>query len=121
MTMFTDDQLRYHAEKGGFPQRELAEELLALRAQLKRLRRVAEHFDVTCPPNDWNPYDTGGWGGYDYPGHGEYGDENYVDAPDSSNSGDMHNHGVAVGRWFAAKALRGALADDLEQASKEGE
>ena len=38
--MFTDDQLRYHAKKGGFPQRELAEELLALRARHKRVRQA---------------------------------------------------------------------------------
>ena len=46
MTKFTDDQLRYHAKKGGFPQRELAEELLRVRALVGKFREEATRLEA---------------------------------------------------------------------------
>jgi hypothetical protein len=43
-------------------------------------------------------------------GHGKYGDPDFVNDVDSSNCGDLHSHGCAVGRWEAAKIARRALA-----------
>jgi hypothetical protein len=98
-----DDTMEYVAAANPTAVLELLDRLEALRAALEQIA-------VGSPPDDWDPYDTGGWGGYDFPGYGQRGAPDYVDAPDDSNYGDMHAHGRAVGRWEAAKAARAALA-----------
>lgn len=82
---------------------DLAARNAALSAALKEIA-------AGSPPDDWEPFDTGGWGGYDYAGYGKDGDPAHVEAPDSSNAGDMERYGMAVGRWQAAKLARAALA-----------
>ena len=49
-SMFTDDQLRYHAEKGGFPANALAEELLRVREKLALAKGV--HSNMSVAKND---------------------------------------------------------------------
>ncbi len=73
----------------------------AFEAVLAALREIA----AGSPPDDWEPYDRFG----DHNGHGKPGDDDYVDEVDPSNSGDVHNHGRAVGRWSAAKIARATL------------
>ena len=48
--MFTDDQLRYHAKKGGFPANALAEELLRVRALVGEWRADAAANDGSFWP-----------------------------------------------------------------------
>jgi hypothetical protein len=93
-----------------------AQDTAAAEASAREAAYVAalERMAAGSPPDDWNPY--GDADGYDYPGYGERGDPDYVDAPDSSNSGDMHGHGRAVGRWDAAKQARAALTAAPERA-----
>lgn len=63
-----------------------------------------KHIAVGSPPNSWEHYDG------DYAGYGAYGDPAYVAPVDMSNSGDIHDHGVAVGQWYSAQDARRTLA-----------
>lgn len=68
---------------------------------LNALRTLSE----ASPPDDWESSDLM-WG---YSGHGERGDVDFVDGVDESNMDDVHEHGVAVGLWLAAKKIREVL------------
>lgn len=66
---------------------------------------MVEQIINRSPPKDWKPYDA--WG--DYQGYGTL-----VDGVDPSNSGDVHEHGVAVGTWHVACDLAKAMQEDRE-------
>lgn len=72
--------------------------------QRDALREAVERIAQCSPPDDWEPYDR--WG--EPVGYGKLGDRDYVEHP--KGPGDEHDHGVAVGRWEAAKIARKALA-----------
>lgn len=67
------------------------------------LQALVERIINESPPMDWKPYDKFG----DYQGYG-----NLVDGADPSNSGDVHEHGVAVGIWYVACDLARAIKID---------
>ena len=70
------------------------------------VRRIAEleHalrlIAADSPPDDWENF---------APLDGYLGYEDIVRDVDESNMGDVHDHGVAVGQWQAAKIARAAL------------
>ncbi len=69
-----------------------------------RIARI-EKFLETLPPVDWEPYDN--WDDYAaYPI-----DEGYSTV-DSSNSGDVHSHGIAMGEWIVRKEIEKILGGD---------
>jgi len=75
-------------------------------ADLAHTRRALVEIAAKSPPDDWEWYEGAG----DYAGYGRSGDPDYVEEPDITNSGDMHSHGWACGRWSAAKIARKAVA-----------
>lgn len=92
-------------------------DLAAAEAEVQRLREALEEIANDAPPSDWEY--TYPMCGYDFLGWGRFGDSGYVDDVDGSNSGDVHAHGQAVGRWQAAKVARTALATP-QQSEEEG-
>ena len=80
--------------------------LEAQSAQIARLRDALENIASGSPPDDWQWCDT-----TDLEGYGKRGDADFVDEPDETNMGDVHDHGICVGLWDAAKRARAALAD----------
>ena len=70
------------------------------------LRAALRAIQADSPPDDWKPCDEHG----DFCGYGERSSPGFVDSVDSSNSGDVSQHGYAFGRWAAAKIARRALA-----------
>jgi hypothetical protein len=75
--------------------------------RMQEMREVLEQEAATAPPSDWEPYDRYG----DYNGYRGTGQVLEVDEVDPSNSGDVHDHGVAVGYWYFAKVVRRALLE----------
>lgn len=57
------------------------------------------------PPDDWVPLSR--WG--DPQEYGKPGQPGYVEAGDRDSLSDHHTHGVAVGKWEAARVARAAL------------
>lgn len=83
----------------------LLAEIDAKEKRLEGLQEALTTISFDSPPDDWEPYDS--WG--DYQGYGNHDDKRFVDAVDTSNTGDVHYHGISVGRWTAAKTARAAL------------
>ena len=81
------------------------------------LLEIANASDI---PDGWEPYDN--WGDYNNRTDGQGGEISV----DSSNSGDIHSHGFAMGQWSAAKVARAALRlahrwEDAAVADREAE
>lgn len=83
----------------------VTKELTAARTRANRAEAALREIAAGSPPDDWESRDMYG----DYIGHGDHGDDDFVDDVDPSNSGDVHAHGWAEGRWSAAKIARDTL------------
>jgi hypothetical protein len=71
--------------------------------RIAELEKALADIAKDSPPDDWEYFDEWGeWVGY----------EGLVKGVDPSNSGDVHTHGWACGRWAAAKIARAALKGD---------
>ena len=85
------------------------------RERLDVLTRALEIIALDAAPDDWKPYDGyGDYSGYDGEWTDATGKERTVDGVDISNSGDVHDHGAAMGAWYAAKTARKALKESAE-------